>query len=472
MRVRLLTAGGMLVALLCAGSVWLAGQQGVVQGGLIVSGQQQPSIAIIDFRGAGAAQPLMGVFNDTLWNDIEESGVFKMVAKTLYPLDVPQRPQDFLPPRMSNPINPSDPPVPIRVGPWLTDWSGPPVNTTYLAFGYVAAQGQDLVLYAYLYNVLQQDLQTAQVIGHPYFGTIDEAGARKIAHEFSAEILKMMGVPSLAGSKIYYVSDRTGNQEIWSMDYDGSNQRQLTNYKSISKMPAVSPDGRLVAFATLANIGKGEEWQIRIHTTDTARRLTFVSPAAGSLATPEFSPDGKKLWFSAEQDGWPQIVYSNIDGGQLQRASRIQAIETSPRLNPKTGTEVMFISGRSRKLQLWKMNTNGTGQEMLTSGEGDVANPAWSPDGQHLAFSWTRGFEPGNFNIFVMDLTSRKYVQLTANMGSNENPWWAPDGLHLVFSRTVARRTQLYTMLANGTRVRQLTSTGNNLQPVWSKGIN
>ena len=56
-----------------------------------------------------------------------------------------------------------------------------------------------------------------------------------MAREFAADILQQFGAKSLAGSKIYFVSDRTGNKEIWSMDYDGSNQQQLTHYKSISE---------------------------------------------------------------------------------------------------------------------------------------------------------------------------------------------------------------------------------------------
>ena len=472
MKTRFFTVVAILTALLGTGAMWLAGQQGRIEG-TIVGRREKPAIAIIDFRGTGAAQPLMNTFNETLWDDIEESGVFNMIAKTLYPLEPPQQPQDFQPPRMSVPAKAGDPPVQIRVGPWLTDWSGPPVNTTYLAFGYVAAQGQDLVLNGYLFNVLQPDTQTALVLGKRYFGTVDEAGARKVAHDFAREILSLMGVPSLAGSKIFFVSDRTGSKEIWSMDYDGSNQKQLTSYKTTSWMPGVSPDGRQVAFVTMANNGRGEEWQIRIHAADSGRRLTFVGPTGSSIVGPEYSPDGKKLWFAAEQDGWPQIMNSNADGGQLQRVSRLQAIEISPRLNPKTGTELLFISGRSGKPQLWRMNVNGTGQEMLTTGEGDVANPAWSPSGQQVTFAWTRGYEPGNFNIFVMDLTNTKqYVQLTRDSGRNENPWWAPDGLHLVFARQQGRVTQLYSMLADGTRVKKLTSTGNNTQPVWSKGIN
>jgi len=70
-----------------------------------------------------------------------------------------------------------------------------------------------------------------------------------------------------------------------------------------------------------------------------------------------------------------------------------------------------------------------------------------------------------------MDIADRKYVQLTTNSGRNENPWWAPDGVHLVFSSKRGRVTQIYTMLADGTNVQQLTTQGNNLQPVWAKGI-
>ncbi len=54
----------------------------------------------------------------------------------------------------------------------------------------------------------------------------------------------------------------------------------------------------------------------------------------------------------------------------------------------------------------------------MTTGEGEVANPSWSPDGQHIAFAWTRGFEPGNYNIFIMDVATREIVaQLTHGAG-------------------------------------------------------
>jgi TolB protein len=105
----------------------------------------------------------------------------------------------------------------------------------------------------------------------------------------------------------------------------------------------------------------------------------------------------------------------------------------------------------------------------LTSGEGEAGNPAWHPGGRHLAFKWTRGYEPGNWNIFVMDVATRQFDQLTHGAGRNENPSWAPDGRHIVFSTNRTRSFQIWTMLADGTQLKQLTTQGNNTMPVWSK---
>src|SRR5258708_17342752 len=165
-------------------------------------------------------------------------------------------------------------------------------------------------------------------------------------------------------------------------------------------------------------------------------------------------------------------MMAKTDGGELRRIAHVRAIEVSPKVHPKTGSDILFISGRSGHQQLWRMNQEGGDLEQLTSGEGDVANPSWNPNGRHIAFAWTRGYEPGNFNIFVMDIKDKKLTQLTQSSGRNENPTWAPDGLHRAFSSLRGRVTQIYTMLADGTNVKQLTTQGNNLQPVWANGIN
>ena len=251
------------------------------------------------------------------------------------------------------------------------------------------------------------------------------------------------------------------------MDYDGSNQRQVTNYRALSQSPAVSPDGKLIACNTLAdNGGKVESWQIRVQSSDGAR-LHFRNPPAPTNITPEFTPDGKRILFSSTQSGYAQIYSADLEGNDLQRITNTMALDVSPRVNPKNGKDVLFISDRSGAQQLWRMNIDGGDPDMLTDDEGQVANPSWRPDGQMIAFAWTRGYERGSFNIFVMDIARREPVQLTKDSGINENPWWGPDGLHIVFSSRRSGTYQIYSMLADGTNLKPLTTQGNNIQPVW-----
>ena len=87
------------------------------------------------------------------------------------------------------------------------------------------------------------------------------------------------------------------------------------------------------------------------------------------------------------------------------------------------------------------------------------------PTGRLIAFAWTRGFAAGAWNIFIMDVASHKVLtQLTHGEGKNEHPSWAPDGKHLVFASTRGGRSQIYSMLADGTQVQQLTTQGRNEQ--------
>lgn len=434
----------------------------------IVSGERA-AIAVPDFRGAGDAQQYMNVFNQTLWSDLEGSGLYRMVSKSMYPLKVPQQPQDFRPPVM--PSQPArrgaPPPRPISQGPWLTDWSEPPVKTNYLALGYTAAESGQIVLRGWLYNVGQADLANAQVFGKVYLAPLGEEGARKVAHDFAADILKTAGGVSLVGSKIYFVSTRTGRgiKEIWSMDYDGANQKQITQYRSISFTPAVSPDGSRLAFTTFHQGNPA----IFVFSLETGRRLPFYSPVSSVTTTPEFTPDGQRILFASSIGGWTQIFIANPDGSGLRRISYSSTTDVEPKVNPKTGTDLVFVSGRSGTPQIYRMNLEGADVQRLTTGEGDAVNPAWHPDGQHIAFAWTRGFAPGNYNIFVMDVATRQFNQLTHGAGRNENPSWAPDGRHLVFSSNRTGSTQIWTMLADGTQLQQLTTQGRNSMPVWGK---
>ena len=339
------------------------------------------------------------------------------------------------------------------------------MNANFLTIGYAAEQDNQIVLYGWLYAVGQPDLTNAQVFGSFYFGDLNTAGARKVAHEFAAAILGRFGYKSLLGSKVYFVSNRTGAKEIWVMDYDGSNQKQITRYGSISNSPAVSPDGTRLIFTTYAS---GQP-MLQIFSLETGRRLPFLNQEASMNSAAEFTPDGEHVLFASTADRRYANIYStNLDGSDLRRLTDSPSIDTEPSVNPKTGRDIVFTSGRSGLPQIWRMDIDGANVSRLTDGEGEAVNPEWSPDGQHIAFAWTRGYAPGNYNIFIMDVATRKYDQLTHGAGRNESPSWAPDGRHVVFSSNRNGSLQIWTMLADGTQLKQLTTQGRNESPVWS----
>ena len=201
---------------------------------LKLTGGEKKKIALPDFRATGAAGALVEAFNKTVFEDIQQSGLFDMAAKSFYPLNPPQQEADLRAGQAT------------CAGRCLSDWAGTPVSAGYLGFGYAAEQGGQFVAFGHLYNTAVADIAGAKVFRKLYNAPLSEEGARKAGHEYAADILAQFGAASLVGSKIYFVSDRTGrgNKEIWVMDFDGSNQSRVTSFNSITTMPAISPDGR------------------------------------------------------------------------------------------------------------------------------------------------------------------------------------------------------------------------------------
>jgi TolB protein len=408
----------------------------------------KPALAVIDFRGSGS-QPFMSAFNSTLFSDLDGSGLFDMKGKSMFPLNNPQRQEDL---RQED----------GGQGFALSDWAGAPVNASHLVFGYTAAQNGALVLYGNVDDTRQQNPQSAQLLSQRYVGSLDEAGAIKVAHEFANDIIqKFGGSGSLLGSRIYFRSDRSGADEIWAMDWDGKNQTQLTRLKSLSIQPAVSPDGSRVAFTGYA---KGTP-RIMMVDTMTGRTLPFYNQEASLNAHVSFTPDGKQIFYASTASGISQIYTAAVDGQGFRRISHRDEIQVEPKVNPRNPALLIFVAGAHA--QIYKMTAEGVGVERVTNGAGEATNPAWHPDGQHFAFAWTSGIAAGNFNIFLMDIGTHEYIQLTHGEGKNENPSWAPDGRHLVFMSNRSGREQIYTMLADGTQVKPLTAQGVNQTPVW-----
>ena len=404
-------------------------------------------LAVADFKPASAdpqTPALKTIFDATLYNDLNNAGIFDMVSKSLAPQAMPGSPQEMV----------------------LSQWSADPATAAMVAFGALSVTNGRLVVYGWLFDT--RNTASPQVLGQQYNETASEDMARTIAHRFADAIIFRLGggINGIAETKIYFVSSRTGSKEIWVMDYDGENQHQVTHLGSISLSPRVSPDNSRVAFASLGREG----WAIRMYSLDLGRMVAFpAGTAGGSNQAPAWTSDGTRLAFSSARGGRPDIWITDAGGGNTHRVTSF-GTDTSPAWNPKTNSQIAWVSGRTSEPQIYIMDQDGSNVQRMTDG-GYAVSPSWSPNGGMLTFSWNRKYgpgDPGGQDIYVMDIASKRWLQATHESGSNDFPSWSPDGRHIVFERKVGGRTQIWSMLSDGTHQQQLTRTGNNFMPNWS----
>jgi TolB protein len=407
------------------------------------SGVPRIRMAVTEFQAQSTDPNLTRLtpeFNSVLWNDLDNAGIFDLASRSFYPVKTPVAPADVV----------------------FDQWANPPVSIQMLVFGKTEVLNSNLVVTAYLYDV--KNPGNPGVLARRFVATMDEISTRATAHRFANEIVKTLGggLPGIALTRIAFVSNRTHNDEIYVMDYDGFNQHPITSYGSLSLTPRWSPDDTKLAFTSYVS-GNPE---ILIYSLESHHLLPFPK-YPGLNVTPAWSPDGKKLAFCSSLSGDPELYVSNADGSGLQRLTFEPSVDISPVWNPKTGSEIAFVSDRSGSPQIYIMNADGSNLRRLITGGGDASEPSWSPDGQFMAFQW-RVSETGTYDVYLIDIASGQITQLTHDAGRNEHPTWSPDGRHLVFESTRTGSRQVWMMLANGNNPKQLTTQGENWNPNWS----
>lgn len=409
-------------------------------------GVERLRLAAADFKitpaNAQSAQ-LADTFNTTLFNDLDQAGIFDMVSKSFYPLQQPSQPAEVV----------------------IDAWKNPPPNARMLAFGNLAVNGDRLAMQGWLYDTANQ--QSPQVLGKQFSDAATEEGARTLAHKFANEIIYQLGgaIQSVTLTKIFFISSRTGQKEVWEMDYDGNGQHAVTHLGSISLSPRISPDESRVAFTSFIH-GKSD---LVLYSLDLGRLVAFPR-FAGTTVSPAWSPDGTRLAFSSSRTGDPEIYTAGNDGIGLKQLTHSKGPDVSPCFNPKTGAQLAFVSGRTGLPQIYTMDADGSNVQRMTDG-GYAVSPSWSPNGQYLVFAWNRKYgpgAPGNQDIYLMDIAGHRWVQLTHDAGTNDYPSWAPDNRHIVFQSTRNGSTQIWSMLADGTHQTQLTRGSANTMPNWS----
>jgi len=342
------------------------------------------------------------------------------------------------------------------------------LNADGLVVGTVQKTATGLKVELRLFNVRTRQ----SAYGREYSGST--ANPRLYAHQISDELHQSQrGLKGVARTKLVFDSDRDGERmggtienrgvkELYIADYDGENQRRVTVSKTLNINPAWSPDGRSIAYTSYRR-GGGQIFVSHIFQA-LLDELT-KGEKVGENWLPAWSPDGTRLCFTSTRDGNSEIYVMNRDGSNVRRLTRHPGIDISPTWSPP-GTQIAFVSDRGGDPHIYIMDADGSGSPTLLTREYSD-RPTWSPAPYNeIAYSARTG--PGN-DIKVIDLASRQVRQLTFGEGTNESPTWSANGRHLAFMSTRAGKSQIFTIARDGKNVRQLTRTGSNQQPNWSK---
>lgn len=250
------------------------------------------------------------------------------------------------------------------------------------------------------------------LLGDIYTIPISGGEARNISSGLAWEIQPRF---SPDGKTIAFTSDRGGGDNIWIMNADGSDKRQVTKESfRLLNNPTWSADGQYIAarkhFTTQRSLGTGEIWLYHVSGGDGVQLVKRPSEThQKELGEPIFSADGKYVYYSQNITPGPIFQYAQDSNGDLFHINRYEMA---------TGEITTAVSGF-----------------------GGAVRPAPSPDGRYMAFVRR---ERAQSKLYLKDLQSgeeRKiYDDLDQDMqevwavqGAYPNMDWTPDGRSLVF---------------------------------------
>lgn len=273
---------------------------------------------------------------------------------------------------------------------------------------------------------------------------------------------------SAIGSKIVFVTDRDGpdpagnfgNQEIYVMNADGTDQRRLTDNGAIDGAPVWAPNGQRIAFhSTRANPGPPPRaidiFLMNADGTEQTQLTNLTALGLGAL-DPAWSSDGRRIAFSS-QAAPREIFLIDVDGSGLTDLTNHPARDADPRWSPN-GREIAFTSSRDGNREIYVMNADGSEPRRLTFSGASDERPVWSPDGREIAFASNRD---GNFEIYVMQADGSVSTRLTFEGAEDTRPCWSPDGRQIAFDRRVETgHFEVFVMNADGTNQTRLTTSG------------
>jgi TolB protein len=272
----------------------------------------------------------------------------------------------------------------------------------------------------------------------------------------------------------------TGNPfyQIFVMDLETGKYRRVSPGIGRTTCSYFSPDGKKIIFASShldpdAKKHQTEEYQRRDEDKKAGRRRNYqwdfdpsmdifeanpdgsglkrLTDAQGYDAEGSYSPDGKQIVFCSNRDGNLELYIMDADGKNVRQLTHTPGCYNGGPFFSPDGKRVIFRSDRKKKdfLQIYVINSDGTGEKALTDTEGVNWGPYWYLDGRHIVYAAADHSNPTvrpNYDLWWMNVDTLEKTRLTFAPGADVLPVFSPDGKKLMWTSTRDGRqpAQLY----------------------------
>jgi Tol biopolymer transport system component len=222
--------------------------------------------------------------------------------------------------------------------------------------------------------------------------------------------------------------------ELYIMDENGQNIQKLSTVPMLQggvridsilqdMFPAWSPDGTKIAFASNRGSLVTNRYNYQIFILDlNSFEIKQITHMWSSCLAPSWSPDSKKIAFMSKQSGDYDIWTINLDGSNQRQVTTNLAADRFPRWSPD-GSKILFHSDRSGNVELFTVFPDGTNLTQITTNPATDATAQYSPDGNWILFQSDRD---GDEELYIVSADGVQIIKLTDNNLNDFLGSWQP----------------------------------------------
>jgi Tol biopolymer transport system component/DNA-binding winged helix-turn-helix (wHTH) protein len=262
------------------------------------------------------------------------------------------------------------------------------------------------------------------------------------------------------GRQIVFVSNRDGGKgEIYVMDADGGNQRNLTHNPG-NDSPAWSADGRRIAFQS-ARSGATYIYTMNADGSQVTRLTAGTRPA--------WSPDAKRLVYTCKLEGHNELCIAPASPSDSPQVLTHDHLFNADAAWSPDGSWIAFTSSKGNRLQIHAIHPDGTGRKVLAADASNNRLPVWSPDGRKIAFNSDRNGQPDSLYLMEADGTLQR--RISDGKFAADEAAWLPDGRGLVFESYRDGNAEIYRMRLPADpdgAIRLTNNVASDGHPSWS----